>query len=212
MQILPIIEYQSLLDVCCGVGRHSIALAQQGYTVTGIDINNELLEKARVNAIQRKQNVTYIKLDTKDLGSLEKQFDGIIIMWQSFGQFNKDENREFLRNILKILKPNGKMILDIYNRDFFDNHLGTRTISVENQVVRETKTMTNDRLKVQLEYDNSDIMDIFEWEIFYPDEILDLCEQIGFSKSESYSDFNWTQSTDSRHPRMQIVASVTDSN
>jgi ubiquinone/menaquinone biosynthesis C-methylase UbiE len=40
----------SVLDIACGTGRHSIALAERGYDVTGVDYSEELLKVARGKA------------------------------------------------------------------------------------------------------------------------------------------------------------------
>ena len=42
---------KSALDLCCGPGRCSIALAQRGFTVTGVDRTRYLLDKARKRAV-----------------------------------------------------------------------------------------------------------------------------------------------------------------
>jgi len=35
------------LDLCCGIGRHSVPLAERGYQVTGIDLSPVLIARAR---------------------------------------------------------------------------------------------------------------------------------------------------------------------
>ncbi|MCD6263961.1 class I SAM-dependent methyltransferase [Candidatus Bathyarchaeota archaeon] len=36
-----------ILDLCCGIGRHSVPLAERGYQVTGIDLSPVLIARAR---------------------------------------------------------------------------------------------------------------------------------------------------------------------
>ncbi len=41
------IDSGSVLDLCCGPGRHSVALAKRGFEVTGVDLQPALIAKAR---------------------------------------------------------------------------------------------------------------------------------------------------------------------
>jgi cyclopropane fatty-acyl-phospholipid synthase-like methyltransferase len=84
-----------LLDVPCGVGRHSLALAARGYDVTGADITEEFLEDARREAA--RQNLS-VRLVHRDMRKLEwtAEFDGVCHMWGSFGYFADEENAAFL--------------------------------------------------------------------------------------------------------------------
>src|SRR5438270_13892605 len=43
----PLPEFRNILDVCCGMGRHSRALSDRGYSVTGIDRDTNAIVKAR---------------------------------------------------------------------------------------------------------------------------------------------------------------------
>ena len=42
-----------IIDIGCGTGRHSIELAKRGYSITGIDLSESLLQKAREKAKQK---------------------------------------------------------------------------------------------------------------------------------------------------------------
>ena len=48
-KILSLVNFQgtSILDLCCGPGRHSLILAERGFTVTGVDKTAFLLDKAK---------------------------------------------------------------------------------------------------------------------------------------------------------------------
>src|ERR1700682_2612810 len=43
----PLPDFQNVLDVCCGMGRHARALSDRGYSVTGIDRDADAITKAR---------------------------------------------------------------------------------------------------------------------------------------------------------------------
>ncbi|MDP3443326.1 MAG: class I SAM-dependent methyltransferase, partial [Ignavibacteria bacterium] len=48
-----------ILDIGCGTGRHSIELAKRGYDVTGIDLSESMLAKARLNATDQNVKVNF---------------------------------------------------------------------------------------------------------------------------------------------------------
>ena len=52
-----------ILDVGCGTGRHSIELAKRGYTVTGVDLSESQLHRAKTKATEQKVDVDFRKAD-----------------------------------------------------------------------------------------------------------------------------------------------------
>jgi 2-polyprenyl-3-methyl-5-hydroxy-6-metoxy-1,4-benzoquinol methylase len=57
---------KAILDLCSGPGRFSIALAQRGFAVTGVDKTKYLLERARAKARTAKTNIEWIQNDMRD--------------------------------------------------------------------------------------------------------------------------------------------------
>src|SRR5215468_11920544 len=57
---------KTALDLCCGPGRCSIALAERGFSVTGVDRTKYLLDKARARARTAGVNVEWIQKDMRD--------------------------------------------------------------------------------------------------------------------------------------------------
>ena len=51
---LAVVGAKRVLDVACGTGKHSIALGQRGYEVTGVDLSVAMVERARANAALRQ--------------------------------------------------------------------------------------------------------------------------------------------------------------
>src|SRR5215471_8821139 len=56
----------AVLDLCCGPGRCSIALAKRGFSVTGVDKSKYLLDEARTKAIAARVKVDWIRQDMRD--------------------------------------------------------------------------------------------------------------------------------------------------
>src|SRR5579884_2534949 len=148
---LPLPAYRTVLDLCCGRGRHAAVLARRGYQVTGLDRDPAAIARAR----QHTSGVTYRVLDMRDLASLPDSYDAIINLWQSFGYFDAETNARVLRDVSGRLTPRGRVILDVYHRDFFEQRQGTQRLEHDGQRVTERKQMMGDRLSVTLEYGDS---------------------------------------------------------
>ncbi|WP_106768550.1 class I SAM-dependent methyltransferase [Paenibacillus faecalis] len=111
-----------VLDLCCGMGRHALALSQAGYKVTGIDLSDVLLREAKQ---QDKDNmVTWILSDMRHLPVNDDEFDAVLNLFTSFGYFTKDEEHiKVLQQIYRVLKPGGQFIIDFLNPDFVERNL-----------------------------------------------------------------------------------------
>jgi len=106
-----------VLDVACGYGRHAIELGQGGLRVTGIDISLPLLIRAADEAQRRSLSVNFVHADMREM-AFEKQFDGAYSMLTSFGYFDEETNLRVAERIGRALKPGGRFLLDILNRDY----------------------------------------------------------------------------------------------
>lgn len=192
----------AMLDIGCGQGRHANRLAARGYQVTGIDLNRAALEKAR----QRAQGqVTYQALDMRHLAGLPGSFEAILSLWQSFGYFDDATNLDILGQISRKLSPQGRFVLDIYHRGFFEQHQGARTFEKSGLTITETKLMIGNRLSVTLEYDHDQAPDKFEWQLFTPEEISQAAAKVGLSSLISCTNFDERQPASAASPRMQFV-------
>lgn len=114
----------SVLDLCCGQGRHSIQLAKRGLRVTGLDLNAEYLELAKQAAIASKVTVETIAADMRKI-PFENKFDAIVNMYSSFGYLESEaEDLKVLESAAKALKTGGRLLLDMLNREWaIDNYI-----------------------------------------------------------------------------------------
>jgi len=108
---------KAALDLCCGPGRCSIALAQAGFMATGVDRTKYLLDKARAKARAARVKIEWVQTDMRDFVRAEA-FDLALSMSTSFGYFDdKREDVQVLGNILTSLKPDGVFLIEVMGKE-----------------------------------------------------------------------------------------------
>jgi SAM-dependent methyltransferase len=114
-----------ILDIACGYGRHALELAQQGFRMTGLDLSLPLLIRAADDAQRRGLAVNFVHADMREM-SFNGQFDAAYCVLSSFGYFDEETNLRVATAICRALKPGGRFLLDILNRDYVVGDLPTR--------------------------------------------------------------------------------------
>jgi len=176
-----------ILDVGCGTGRHTIELASRGYNVTGIDLSEAQLAKARKNAASRNLEIPFFRKDARDF-DFKGEFDlAIMICEGAFPLMETDEmNFRILQNAYHSLNENGKLIFTTLNglfplfhsvKDFLDtgDSMGeTDDIKFDLMTFRQSSTyeMTDDM-------GNKKVLKCNE-RYYVPSEITWLLKSIGF--------------------------------
>lgn len=104
----------TILDCCCGVGRHDYLLSNSGYKVTGIDISQNQIDTANKN--NKTENVNYQVMDVRDINLPFKSYDMSICMWTTYNylSLNKDFIK-FIKSNYNHQKEGGILILDAKN-------------------------------------------------------------------------------------------------
>lgn len=110
---------QKILDIGCGTGRHAIELARRGYSVTGLDLSDSQLERAREKAAEAGVKVTFLKRDARDF-RFEELFDVAIMLCEgAFPLMETDAmNFQILKNAGQALKQGGIFIFSCLNALF----------------------------------------------------------------------------------------------
>jgi SAM-dependent methyltransferase len=114
-----------ILDIGCGYGRHAIELVQRGLAVTGLDLSLPLLIRAADEAQKRALSVNFVHSDMRGL-AFDREFDGAYCMLTSFGYFDEESNLKVAEGIARALKPGGRFLLDVVNRDYIVGDLPAR--------------------------------------------------------------------------------------
>jgi SAM-dependent methyltransferase len=100
-----------ILDVGCGTGRHSLELARRGYNMTGIDLSEAMISKARNIADAENLKIDFRVKDARNFNFKESFDYAIMICEGAFPLMETDEmNYMILKNACSSLKPGGKFI------------------------------------------------------------------------------------------------------
>lgn len=114
----------SILDLACGKGRHSIFLNTLGYNVTGLDLSKNNIEHAKVH----ESNSLFFEVhDMRN--TYGTQFEVVLNLFTSFGYFENDiDNLKVIKTIKSSLKQNGIGVIDYMNS----------TVVIENLIAHNT--------------------------------------------------------------------------
>ena len=198
---LPNPPFHKVLDLPCGRGRHANALAKRGYEVVGVDIDGAALVVAEREAAGA---VEYIEMDMRHIESLDADFDAVLSLWQSFGYFDEATNRDVLKGMSERLRLGGRLILDIYHREFFETREGTEVLERLGTKVRATNTMKGNRLTAHLDYESGG-SDTFDWQLYTPGETVALAAACGLRLLLACTWFDETKPPSPEVPRVQYV-------
>ena len=196
----PLPGFSRIADVCCGAGRHSRVLAERGYLVTGIDRDPGIVAKAR----ELGGGPSYIQGDLRHYTPDPEEYDMIVIMGQSYGHFDSVTNAAVLQRLSTGLRDQGRILLDLWNPEFFEAHQGTREMPGMGGVVLETKRVEDGRLFVHLDYPEGGGED-FEWQLFALEDMSAMAEPLGLSVIACCTDFNGCVAPCDTKPRIQFV-------
>ena len=137
-----------MVDIACGEGRFSIALAQRGFDVTGIDLSHLSIDKAKRS---ETSNLHFYVQDMR-FPFYINYFDYAFNFFTSFGYFAKQRDHQMAANsFAKGLKEDGLLVVDYLNRDYVIRHF-----VAEEEIPRDKYTFS---IRRKLE-DNHFIKDI----------------------------------------------------
>jgi SAM-dependent methyltransferase len=114
---------KKVLDLNCGIGRHSLELARRGITVVGTDLSAMYIKIAKERAKKEgvEDKALFKVADMREIASkaaCEQSFDGIVNLYTSFGFYDDETNDEILRQCLGLVRAGGFFALETVNRDF----------------------------------------------------------------------------------------------
>ena len=124
-RLLKLRKGASVLDIPCGLGRLTIPLARVGLTMTGVDLIEPYIRRARRRARAEGLDVTFLQGDMREIDFCGS-FDAVFNWFSSFGYFSDIENLNVGRRLYQALKPGGRLLIDGMNRSWLLSHIVPR--------------------------------------------------------------------------------------
>ena len=111
-------EISKILDVSCGIGTQSIGLALRGYSIVGLDISPNAVERARHEAKERGLSIEFHVGDMRDLSYFfGEKYDLAIACDNSLPHLLSDEQIELaLIQMQSVVRVGGGCIITV--RDY----------------------------------------------------------------------------------------------
>ncbi|NJE07831.1 class I SAM-dependent methyltransferase [Thermococcus sp. M39] len=100
-----------VLDLACGAGGFSFLLEDYGFEVIGVDIDEDMLKKAREYKKERGSNVVFVQADAKKLPFKDHSFDYVLFVGDNVVHFTPSELNQVFKEICRVLSKDGLFIL-----------------------------------------------------------------------------------------------------
>jgi len=114
-----------ILDAACGTGRHTIPLCKEGFNIVGLDVSSNLLRIAK-----KAVGLWLVRGDLRALPFKSEAFDAIISVDNSIGYLpSKDEDQKSLVEVRRVLRKEGRFVLDVFNREGLVQKYGQKPAS-----------------------------------------------------------------------------------
>ncbi|MCZ6792646.1 MAG: class I SAM-dependent methyltransferase [Planctomycetota bacterium] len=197
---LEVRRQESVLDLCCGFGRHLRAFRRRGIRAVGVDLSAALLTVARERLDTELVCADMLQLPfrggTRGSGGT-RGFEVLVNFFTSFGYFeSRSDNHRAASEMARVLRPGGRFSLDLMNRDRTLRELAPRTKRRSGQFeIHEERSHDRERDRIDKrivlhDTRSGDVKKYFESVQLYGEEEISrlLCE-VGLEVTEVFGDF-----------------------
>lgn len=178
---------QKILDMPCGIGRHSAILEDKGFDVVGVEKTEDYAQDAEENTNESE----IINEDMKNF-KREEEFNAVINWWNSFGYFeNTEDDLKMLQNIHASLQENGVLLMDIFGKEISAmNEFGTHWSRESDALFLQDHEIKDDWSKIEntwIKVEDGEKVE-FTWQqtLYSAQEMRQLLEKAGFTKIEFF--------------------------
>lgn len=130
------VKGKRILDLGCGEGGYSRELAKKGANLVSVDCSEKAIEYATDLAGKENLNIEHYVRNSNDLFGIEsEQFDIVLC---SMMLMDCQDFEGTLREVVRVLKPNGRLFASVLHPCFDGNHetgIGRQGVGIDRQVV-----------------------------------------------------------------------------
>ncbi|MFA4134500.1 MULTISPECIES: bifunctional 2-polyprenyl-6-hydroxyphenol methylase/3-demethylubiquinol 3-O-methyltransferase UbiG [Brevibacillus] len=209
LERLPVKDTGRVLDLCCGSGRHSRALARRGYEVVGVDLSPVLLQLAEEQ--NTYPQLSFARCDMRDI-PFHEEFDIVVNLFTSFGYFSTDEeNANVIRNMAQALKTKGEVVIDFLNAAYvIDNLVPHSTKEVSGMLIKEERWVQDGFVKKRIlisdESSNEPREYMEQVRLFSAEQMIAMLTEAGFEKIQVFGNYLFEEYVAHESPRMIFYA------
>ena len=186
---------ETVLDIACGTGFHTVTLNADGFDVTGADGAPNMLAKAKENAARfGLKNVRLVEAEWTTLTKSfpGEKFDAIICLGNAFTHLFEETDRiKALNEIYELLNDGGIAVIDQRNYDaILDNgfHSKHQSYYLGETVNVRPEELSDEAVKLRYEYADGEVHFLTLCPI-RQGYVTDLLESVGFNQVDLYGDF-----------------------
>lgn len=192
------VDPESVLDVACGIGRHTVEFARRGLDVRGLDISPAYVESARERATEEgvADRVTVEVGDMRELDGLAGRYDLVTNMWTAFGYFDEATNEAVAAGFRERVAEDGALVMELANKECLLSEYRESSAGLDDgdlHVERREYTPETGRIETAFALfeetaEGYEFLGEVEWDlrVYAPAELRRLLERAGFSAVSLY--------------------------